>query len=150
MMDQLELATLHRTGATNPLRRERYTFDFVVNGVSLFEATQASIYDMCGCLSDPRLEPELAGRINDKSVNLLTSEVRLGVGHRTVLFGCPECGDLACGAITVFVSRNELLMQWSDFAYENGYEAKTAIADIGPFAFDWAAYVAAFPRTSAD
>jgi hypothetical protein len=38
MMDQLELATLHRTGATNPLRRERHTLDFVVNGLSLFEA----------------------------------------------------------------------------------------------------------------
>jgi hypothetical protein len=148
MTDQFELATLHRMGSTDPARRERHTFDFVVNGVSLFEATGASISDMCGCLSDPRFEPELADRINGKSVSMLTSEVRIGIGHRAVLFGCPECGDLACGAITVLVSRNELIVQWSDFAYENGYEAKTTIADVGPFVFDRAAYLTAFPQAS--
>jgi len=142
MADQLQLATLHRTGST-----ERYTFDFVVNGVSLFEATRASASDMCGCLSDARFEPDLASRFNIKSVNMLTSEVRIGGGHRAVLFGCPECGDFACGAITVFVSRrDDVSVQWSDFAYENGFEPETKITDVGPFAFDWSAYLSAFSR----
>jgi len=92
-MDQLQLATLHRTRST-----ERHTFDFVVNGSSLFELTQASVFDMCGCLSDARFETDLANRFNAKSVSMLTSEVRLGSGHRAVLFGCPECGDFACAS----------------------------------------------------
>jgi len=146
MMDQLELAALHRKGSADPAKRERRTFDFVVNGVSLFEATEASASDMCGCISDPRFEPELAGHMNVKSVNMLTSDVHMGVGHRAVLFGCPECGDFACGAITVFVSRDENSVRWSDFAYENGFEPQTHVTGLGPFAFDWAAYLAAFSR----
>jgi hypothetical protein len=73
MADHLELATLHRIGSADPLKQERYTFDFMVNGVSLFEATQASISDMCGCFSDPRLEHELAHRLNFRIASLLTS-----------------------------------------------------------------------------
>jgi hypothetical protein len=146
MMDQLELAALHRKGSADPAKRERHTFDFVVNGVSLFEATQASAYDMCGCVSHPRFEPELARHMNVKPVNMLTSDLRIGVGHRAVLFGCSECGDFACGAITVFVSRDENSVKWSDFAYENGFEPEIQVTGIGPFAFDWTAYLGAFSR----
>ena len=42
MTDQLELAPLLRMGSASPQKRERYSFDFVVNGVSLFEVTEAS------------------------------------------------------------------------------------------------------------
>ncbi|BBO11143.1 hypothetical protein BwSF12_33100 [Bradyrhizobium ottawaense] len=143
-VDQLELVALHRKGCDDPAKRERRTFDFVVNGASLFEATGASLSDMCGCISDPRFEPELAGRMNVKSVTMLTSDLRMGVGNRAVLFECPECGDFACGAITVFVSRDGNSVRWSDFAYENGFEPQTPRTGLGPFAFDWAAYLAAF------
>jgi len=64
MADQLELATLNRIGSADPRKRERHTFDFVVNGVSLFEATKASRSDMCGSLSDPKFEREVARRLN--------------------------------------------------------------------------------------
>ncbi|ULK96597.1 hypothetical protein [Bradyrhizobium sp. I71] len=146
MMDQLELAALHRRSEADPPKRERHTFDFVVNGVSLFKATQASASDMCGCLSDACFEPDLASRFNVKAVNMLTLDLQAGVGHRAVLFGCPECADLACGVITVLVSRDENSVQWSDFAYENGFEPEIKRADVGPFVFDWAAYLAAFSR----
>jgi hypothetical protein len=150
MADQLELSTLHRIGSTAPLKQERYTFDFVVNGASLFEATQASSSDMSGCLSDPRFEPEVARRLNDGMANMLTSGVPVSGGHRVALFVCPECGDLACGAITVLVSRNELVVRWSDFAYDNGYEARTDLTQVGPFEFEWAAYLTVIGRVSAD
>jgi hypothetical protein len=150
MADQLEFATLHRIGSAAPLKQERYTFDFVVNGESLFKATQASNSDMCGSLSDPRFERDVARRFNNRIANMLTSDVPVSGGHRVALFVCPECGDLACGAITVLVSRNDLVVQWSDFAYENGYEAETKLTHVGPFEFEWAAYLTVIKRAGAD
>lgn len=89
MMDQLELAPLLRKGSANPRKRERYSFDFVVNGVSLFEVTRTSEYDMCGSLSNPRFEPEAARQINVGTTAMLTSDVPVG-GHRVALFVCAE------------------------------------------------------------
>ena len=40
-------------GKPTPGSGNGYSFDFVVNGVSLFEVPQASRYDMCGSLSNP-------------------------------------------------------------------------------------------------
>ena len=114
MADELELATLHRIGSADPRKRERYTFDFVVNGVSLFEATKASGSDMCGSLSDPKFEREVAGRINGEIAAALTSDVPAGSGRRVALFVCPECGDLGCGAVTVLITRNDHRVQWSE------------------------------------
>jgi hypothetical protein len=139
MADQLELATLHRIGSADPMKRERYTFDFVVNGMSLFEATQASRFDMCGSLSDPKFEREVARRLNGGIAATLTSDVPAGSGRRVALFVCPECGDLACGAITILVSRNDLGVQWSDFAYDNGFDASSKLDLLGPFEFERAA-----------
>jgi hypothetical protein len=150
MADQFELATIHRIGSTRPLKRERHTFDFMVNDVSLFEATRASSSDMCGCFSDPRFEHELAHRFNFRITSMLTSDVPVRTGHRVALFICPECGDLACGAITVRVSRNDLGVQWSDFAYENGYNAESKLDNIGPFEFEWGAYLTEIRRASAE
>jgi hypothetical protein len=150
MADDLKLATLHRTGSVNPMKRERHTFDFVVNGVSLFKVTGASSFDMCGCFSDPRFERELASRCNYRIAAMLTSDVPVGGGHRVALFVCSECGDLACGAVTVRVSRNDLGIQWSDFEYENGYEAGSELDDVGgPFEFEWGAYLMEIRRAHA-
>lgn len=149
MPDQLKLAPLHRP-SFDPAVRERHTFDFVVNHLPLQIATDAFVSDMCGCISDPRREPELADRMNGESVSMLTSGVPIGGGHRAILFNCPECADIGCGAVTVFVSRDEHRVRWSDFAYENGYEDKRDIPDVGPFEFDWADYVAAFAQVGGD
>jgi hypothetical protein len=148
MTDQLELAALHRIGSANPQKRERHSFDFVVNGVSLFKATQASRYDMCGSLSNSQFEREVARLINRRTASMLTSDVPFG-GHRVALFVCPECGDFACGAVTTRVSRTELGVQWSDFAYENGFDAPSKLG-LGPFEFEWAAYLTEIERSEAD
>lgn len=132
------------------MKKERHTFDFVVDGASLFKATQASCYDMCGCLSDPHYERELAHRCNGRMADMLTSDVAINGAHRVALFVCPECGDLACGAITVLVSRNDLSVKWSDFAYDNGYEPASGLDQVGPFEFEWDAYLAEIKRANAD
>jgi hypothetical protein len=87
---------------------------------------------MCGCLSDPRFEHELARRFNGRIADTLTSDVLIGNADRVALFVCPECGDLACGAITALVSRNDHRVQWSDFAYDYGYEAASKRDHVGP------------------
>ena len=148
MTDQLEFAALHRIGSANPQKRERHSFDFVVNGVSLFEATQAFKYDICGSLSNPQFEREVARRINRRTAAMLTSDVPVG-GHRVALFVCPECGDLACGAVTARVSRTELGAKWSDFGYENGFDAASKLG-LGPFEFEWASYITEIERSEAD
>lgn len=70
---------------------------------------------------------------------MLTSDVPIG-GHRVALFVCPECGDFACGAVTVLVSRTDAGVQWSDFRYENGFDFVSKLDLVGPFDFEWAAY----------
>lgn len=148
MMDQLELAPLLRKGSASPRKRERYSFDFVDNGLSLFEVTRASGYDMCGSLSNPRFEPEAARQINVGTTAMLTSDVPVG-GHRVALFVCAECGDFACGTITARISRTKLGVQWSDFSYENGIDAASEL-DIGPFEFEWASYLGEIERSKSD
>ena len=148
MTDHLELAPLLRKGSASPLKRERYSFDFVVNGASLFEVTKASRYDMCGSLSNPQFEPEAARQINVGTTAMLTSEMPVG-GHRVPLFVCAECGDFACGTITARVSRTNLGVQWSDFSYENGFDAASEL-DIGPFEFEWASYLSEIDRSKSD
>ncbi|MEY9179328.1 hypothetical protein ABIG06_001035 [Bradyrhizobium sp. USDA 326] len=107
MSDQLELVALHRSGGGSPPKQERYTFDFVVNGQSLFAVTGASNFDLSGCLSVPQREPELAVRLNDGLARLLTLAVPIGGSNRMALYVCSECGGLACGAITALVSRSD-------------------------------------------
>ncbi|RQH06870.1 hypothetical protein [Bradyrhizobium sp. RP6] len=149
MSDQLELVALHRSGGGSPPKQERYTFDFVVNGQSLFAVTGASNFDLSGCLSVPQREPELAVRLNDGLARLLTSAVPIGGSNRTALYVCPECGDLACGAITALVSRSDGVVRWSDFAYENGHSSEIKLSKVGPFAFHWTSYVTEIERACA-
>jgi hypothetical protein len=147
MSDQLELVVLHRSGS--PPKKERYTFDFAVNRQSLFTVTGAANFDLSGCLSVPQREPELAVRLNDGLARLLTSAVPIGESNRVALYVCPECGDLACGAITARVSRSEAVVHWSDFAYENGDDSETKLSKVGPFAFDWTSCVTEIERACA-
>jgi len=99
-------------------------------------------------LSNPQFEPEAARQINVGTTATLTSEMPVG-GHRVPLFVCAECGDFACGTITARVSRTNLGVQWSDFAYENGFDAASEL-DIGPFEFEWASYLREIDRSKRD
>ncbi|MBR0706789.1 MULTISPECIES: hypothetical protein [Bradyrhizobium] len=148
MMDRLELAPLHRIGGTNPPHQERRTFDFVVNGVSLFEAAGGLTFDMCGSLSNPEFERDFARRFNGRTAAMLSSDAPVD-GHRVALFVCPECGDFACGAITARVSRTDRGVRWSDFAHENEIDAASELG-VGPFEFEWADYVNEIERSRAE
>lgn len=62
-----------------------------------------------------------------------------------MLFVCPECADLGCGAITMSITKEGDSFVWSEFAYENNYdEAMTdfaSYASIGPFRFEARQYL---------
>ncbi|MEU0006916.1 oxidoreductase [Streptomyces sp. NPDC006314] len=76
---------------------------------------------------------------------LLETEPPLPDG-RFVIYGCPECEDLACGAVTAVIERDGEDYIWRDFAWQtdrtadlelNGYHG------IGPFRFHGPEYRAA-------
>ncbi|MER7108278.1 oxidoreductase [Streptomyces sp. NPDC000229] len=73
---------------------------------------------------------------------LLDGEAPLPEG-RYVIYGCPECESLACGAVTAVIERDGDDVVWRDFAWQtdetadldlNGYRG------IGPFRFHGAQY----------
>ena len=127
MSDRLEIATLIRPA--EPGKKARRSVDFLVNCESLFTATEAKNADMCGRFSSdfPENNPEAA------EIFTLRRPADLKSG-RSMLYVCPECGDIGCGAITVRISDESGNIVWSAFAYENDYEEPRPIC-IGPFKF---------------
>ncbi|MEV6547309.1 oxidoreductase [Streptomyces sp. NPDC051597] len=83
---------------------------------------------------------------------LLETEPPLADG-RYVVYACPECEDLACGAVTAVIERSGDDIIWRDFAWQtepvpdlvlNGYHG------IGPFRFRGEEYRAALERLLGD
>lgn len=62
----------------------------------------------------------------------MPSEVADG---RSLLYVCPECGDIGCGAYAAHVRREAGNYVWLDFVYVNGYELPRPLPTIGPFVF---------------
>ncbi|UUU26287.1 oxidoreductase [Streptomyces sp. DSM 40750] len=57
---------------------------------------------------------------------------------RYVIYGCPECADLACGAVTAVIERDGDDYVWRDFAWQTEEEADLKLngyTGIGPFRF---------------
>ncbi|GGL78826.1 oxidoreductase [Streptomyces fumigatiscleroticus] len=70
-------------------------------------------------------------------------------GGRYVIYGCPECEDLACGAVTAVIERDGAHGEdivWRDFAWQTGDRADLELNGyhgIGPYRFRGAEYRAA-------
>ncbi|MGW0495447.1 oxidoreductase [Streptomyces sp. NPDC003007] len=64
-------------------------------------------------------------------------------GGRYVVYGCPECEDLACGAVTAVIRSDGEDFVWQDFAWQTGEHAdleRNGYHGIGPFRFRGAEY----------
>ncbi|WP_247614031.1 oxidoreductase [Streptomyces tagetis] len=64
-------------------------------------------------------------------------------GGRYVLYGCPECEDLACGAVTAVILREGDDVIWRDFAWQTSPHAdldRDGYHGIGPYRFSGAEY----------
>ncbi|MGW0600403.1 oxidoreductase [Streptomyces sp. NPDC002776] len=65
---------------------------------------------------------------------------------RYVIYGCPECESLACGAVTAAIDRSGDDFIWRDFAWQTDERAdleRNGYHGIGPFRFRGAEYRAA-------
>ncbi|MER7715484.1 oxidoreductase [Streptomyces flaveolus] len=67
-------------------------------------------------------------------------------GGRYVIYGCPDCEDLACGAVTAVIRRDGDDFVWRDFAWQTGEHADlefNGYHGLGPFRFPGTEYRAA-------
>ncbi|MGW2559266.1 oxidoreductase [Streptomyces sp. NPDC001514] len=70
-------------------------------------------------------------------------------GGRYVIYGCPECEMLACGAVTAVIERDSDDIVWRDFAWQTDETAdleRGGYHGIGPFRFRGAEYRAELER----
>jgi hypothetical protein len=75
---------------------------------------------------------------------LAQTQSELNSGRVPVLV-CEECGDIACGAISVRILRESDRIVWTDWFYENGYEPGYSLEwpiKPGDFVFNVDAYEA--------
>jgi hypothetical protein len=143
---QLSLVQRTRPGVGDPAsggpyKPQRSSWDFVIDGVSLYEPA-ATGRDLVSVIwTEPPVPQERVQAIR----RLLTAEPGDASDGRVSLYVCPECGDLGCGAISVRIDGTPGEIVWRDFGFENNYEdsvERAAFASLGPFRFDRLAYAA--------
>ncbi|MBK7292201.1 MAG: hypothetical protein IPI78_19385 [Chitinophagaceae bacterium] len=75
---------------------------------------------------------------------LLRKKSSLETG-RIMLYVCPECADIDCGAITANIKDLGNKIVWKDFGYETGYGGVTGeYLNIDPIEFERQNYFKAF------
>ena len=77
---------------------------------------------------------------------LLGKKPSLLASGRVPVLVCEDCGDVVCGALAVRIVRGPDQVIWTDWMFENGYEAGrplTWVMHPGELAFDGSAYEAA-------
>jgi len=166
VIDTLDIAILHRPGEAPGGGRvsERYSVDFLVNGRSLFLATQADKLDLCGGFlvagNDTRIK-DINRQVAEQFLferPTWVQEINRTPERRVMLFVCSECGDLGCGAITVEIALDGDLVVWSRFGHQYMSWQVTdgtwcddfeSYKSVGPFRFDWDAYKAVIHRAAA-
>lgn len=117
---------------------ERRSIDFLVDGESLLQRlvkVDDGHADFMGCFVNGY--PEQNAKNAEKLIVLAGPDTDTG---RVLLYICPECGDIGCGAYTARVTKADQYYTWSEFAYENGYEDARLLEDVGPFSFESDAY----------
>ncbi|MFV8186429.1 MULTISPECIES: oxidoreductase [unclassified Streptomyces] len=111
--------------------------DFVVDGRPLL--FQLSDLDAVSPLAS-----DVPPAIFTEQVRSLLLEARAPLPDgRYVIYGCPDCADLACGAVTAVIERDGEDYIWRDFAWQTGEHADLELNGyhgIGPFRFRGAAY----------
>lgn len=126
-----------RTRRGGETRHETEYLDFEIDGRSLADLLGGT-GGLIGCLGWGSAECEV------RSIErlLLHSPCDLPSG-RVPLYVCGECGDLACGAVTVRIERVGDAFAWSDFTAESTQSADPPLpwrGAPGRFVFDAAQY----------
>ena len=126
---------------------ERVSAEFFVDGepvLALLVKNYGGHSDFMGCFVKgfPEANAEQANRLMGRH------EPNTATG-RVMLYICPECGDIGCGAYSVEVHRTTGVCEWRSFAYENGYEEARPVEAVGPYFFEASAYETAIRSASA-
>lgn len=136
--DVLSLAGADRDIGERDTKTSRRFLDFVVNGESLALKARAAGYDLISrlWLDDATAAPESI-KAAQRLLGQLEGDAPRG---RVSVYGCAECGDLGCGAITVRLQVSEKNVSWADWGYQNNYEDEVhSVADVmglGDFVFE--------------
>ena len=125
---------LRKASSFNGLSTQsRVSVDFLVDETSLLHKLtkdDGDHKDYMGCFVHGFPEANLA-----KRTTLLAASPAETEDGRFLLYVCPECGDIGCGAYAVKVRMTQGIVEWSEFAYVNGYEPARFIESVGPFQF---------------
>ncbi|MEK0099678.1 oxidoreductase [Streptomyces sp. A475] len=115
----------------------REFLDFIVNGSPL-------LFQLCDLDAVSPLASDVPPAIFTAHVRGLLLEADAPLpGGRYVIYGCPECEVLACGAVTAVIEADGPDVIWRDFAWQTEERAdleRNGYHGIGPFHFDGAAY----------
>jgi hypothetical protein len=122
--NRLALQTASREGYSIEARGGRRFLDFVVDDVSVYSLVRARQLDH---MSPLQLAPALPRGEFRRQIEMLGGR-RQGdaPGGRVAIYTCPECGDIACGAVTVELRLAETEVEWVDWRYENDYDSSMA------------------------
>ncbi|AXQ48886.1 hypothetical protein ACLPJF_05960 [Pseudomonas vlassakiae] len=125
---------------------ERYFADFRIDERSLLEILVSA---------DGGHSDYMSGFVSgypEQNLRFANSLIRSGLpetrSNRVIIYICPECGDIECGAYSVHIRSSGDEIIWEEFAYENGYEEPRIILGVGPFLFGSASYERAVKAAS--
>lgn len=138
-MNSLILHKTIRQGSSN--KTERHYFDYFVSGQSLLKLLGVDSYDLITPVC-----PNMTTDFEKDLVNeiLLRKKASLETG-RIMLYVCPECADIDCGAITANIKDLGDKIVWKEFGYETGYGGVTEeYLNIDPIEFERQNYFKAF------
>ena len=125
-------------------KHERKYIDFIVSGKPLSDILQTKSYDMISSLGW-EIDTDYEKQIIKEFLKQKPSELATG---RTIIYGCSECGDIGCGAITADIVESGDKIIWRDFGYENDYSGFDLenYKHIRQFEFDRQGYIAEFEK----
>ena len=132
----LDFRVMFRKGSQDGgcIVHESHSCDFTIDGDSLLDMIvniSGGHKDFLGCFARGW------DNLNQHSLKqLLLKDTPETESGRRLVYVCPECADIGCGAYGCKISKSGDSYIWSDFAYENGYEDPQPIEGIGPFEFD--------------
>lgn len=121
---------------------ERKYLDFSVSGQSLkklLDIEGSGLITPFGWGAKPAYEKEVLRQFR------LQQKGELSTG-RVMIYVCPECGDIDCGAVTAVIKDYGYSIIWKDFGFENGNGVTEVFEHIPPIEFERQAYFQAFAK----
>lgn len=126
-----QIALIERVRAVVP--RVRF-LDVVINGRPLTDIDDIAELDTVSRFNFAELDSART------CVSDLTYNGSAAGGREVLLYVCPLCGDVGCGAVQIQVTRSGDDFEWGSFSYVNGIDDPKPLA-IGPFKFEAEAYL---------